>query len=201
MAACAAGADWRILGFLDDDPQRQGDEYLGLPVMGDSGWIGDHPEVRVVMGIGHPHPRRQAALRLSACGVRWATVVHPMAVVVPSATIGNGCVLFAGAVVSSDSKLGQLVQVSYHAVIHHDSSVGDYACVMGHAILGGSVSVGEGSFIGMSTSVRQGISIGAGTIVGCGSSVVEDLPSYCVAVGVPSRVIRQYTSSEEMPSI
>jgi len=51
-------------------------------------------------------------------------------------------------------------------------------------VLGNDVWVGTGAII------MDGVSIGDGAIVGAGAVVTRDLPPYCIAVGVPARVIR-----------
>jgi len=201
LAAREAGADWEPLGFLDDASEKHGAQVLGLPILGAAEWIADHQQVQVVMGNGHPRHRQSAAERIENLGGTWATVVHPGAFVSPSASIGEGCVIFAGAVVSGNSHLGRLVQVNFNAVVHHDDQVGDLATLMGNVALGGNVRLGEGTFVGMGAQVRQGISIGEWTLVGCGASVVRDLPAYCVAAGVPARPMRSYSTREEMPAI
>jgi len=201
LAAQDNGGGWELVGFLDDGPDKQGARVLGLPVLGTAEWIADHRQVQVVMGIGHPRWRRSAAARVEALGGRWATVVHPCAVVSPSAMIGEGCVIFAGVVLSSNSRLGRLVQANFNAVIHHDTEVGDLAALMANVALGGNVRVGEGTFVGMGSQVRQGVSVGEWSLVGCGASVVRDLPAYCVATGVPARPVRSYSTPQEMPPI
>jgi serine O-acetyltransferase len=40
------------------------------------------------------------------------------------------------------------------------------------------------------------IRIGAGTKIGAGSVVVTDLPTHCVAVGVPARIIKRDVAAE-----
>lgn len=199
LAAAAAGQDWELLGFVDDSPRLQGTQAMGLPVWGDGEWLSAHPEVQVALGIGHPRSRYQVAQRLSAQGATLATIIHPQALVVPSAQLGPGCVVFAGAVLSHNCRLGTAVQVSYGAVVHHDAQVGDFSCVMAHATLAGEVTVGTGCFVGIGVSTRQQVAIGDWVLVGVGAVVVKSLPAYCVAVGVPARPVRRYASPEEMP--
>ena len=38
---------------------------------------------------------------------------------------------------------------------------------------------------------EPGITIGKGAVIGAGAVVVSDIPDYCIAVGVPARVIKQ----------
>jgi acetyltransferase-like isoleucine patch superfamily enzyme len=58
------------------------------------------------------------------------------------------------------------------------------------------VRIGAGSWLGHGTVVLPGSDIGRNVAVGAGSVVTGPLPDYCVAVGNPARVIRQYVEGE-----
>jgi len=45
-------------------------------------------------------------------------------------------------------------------------------------------------WIGTKVTVCRGVVIGEGSVVGANAVVTHDLPAYCVAVGVPARVIK-----------
>ena len=63
------------------------------------------------------------------------------------------------------------------------------------------IVVGEGAHIGMRAIILPGVTIGKGAIIGAGSVVTKDVPDYCVAAGVPARVIRQIPEADaENPS-
>lgn len=51
------------------------------------------------------------------------------------------------------------------------------------------IVVGDSVFIGMGTLVLPGVHIGDRCIIGAGSVVTRDIPSNCVAAGVPCRVL------------
>jgi len=53
-----------------------------------------------------------------------------------------------------------------------------------HAIIGNDV------FIGANVTVLDGVKIADGAVIGAGAVVVEDVPPYAVAVGVPARVVK-----------
>lgn len=53
------------------------------------------------------------------------------------------------------------------------------------------VIIGEGSWLGENVCVI-GASIGKHCTIGANSVVTHDIPDYCVAVGSPARVIKQY---------
>ena len=43
----------------------------------------------------------------------------------------------------------------------------------------------------MNSIILKGVHIGKGTIIGAGSVVTKDIPEYCIAGGVPCKVIKQ----------
>ncbi len=52
------------------------------------------------------------------------------------------------------------------------------------------VAIGYGADIGMNASLLPGVRIGAHAIVGAGAVVVDDVPDYAIAAGVPARILR-----------
>ena len=52
------------------------------------------------------------------------------------------------------------------------------------------VTIGNDVFIGANVTVLDGVKIADGAIIGAGAVVVEDIPPYAVAVGVPAKVIK-----------
>jgi acetyltransferase-like isoleucine patch superfamily enzyme len=52
------------------------------------------------------------------------------------------------------------------------------------------IVVGEDCWLGMNAAVMPGITIGRGCVIGANAVVTHDLPPYCVAVGVPARVVK-----------
>ena len=59
-----------------------------------------------------------------------------------------------------------------------------------------AVSIGEGSWLGHGVVVLPGAKIGKHVAVGANSVVTGELPDYCVAVGSPARIIKQYSQKD-----
>ena len=53
------------------------------------------------------------------------------------------------------------------------------------------VRIGEGSWIGVNACIL-GASIGKHCVIGSNAVVTEDIPDYCVAVGMPAKIIKRY---------
>lgn len=60
-----------------------------------------------------------------------------------------------------------------------------------------SIQVGSNVWIGAGVQVMPGVTIGDNVVIGGGSVVTKDIPSDCVAVGNPCRVIRGITEEEK----
>lgn len=55
----------------------------------------------------------------------------------------------------------------------------------------GSVIIGNNVWIGDKATILSGVTLGDGVIVGANTVVTKDVPSYCVAVGNPVRIIKK----------
>jgi len=53
-----------------------------------------------------------------------------------------------------------------------------------------AIDIGNDVFIGMNVTILDGVKIGDGAIIGAGAVVVNDIPPYAIAVGVPARVTK-----------
>jgi len=183
VIATLRAAGQEVAGVLDDDASRHGTTVLGVPVAGP---VERATGGEAVVAIGDNAVRKRIAEALP--DVRWATAVHPSAVVHPSVTVGAGSVVFAGAVVQPEAHLGRHVIVNTGATIDHDSRLAEYVHIAPGANLAGDVQLDEGVFLGIGARVIPGVRVGAWTTVGAGGVVVGDLPGGVTAVGVPARV-------------
>lgn len=179
---------WRFLGFLDDGHPpvdrlvRRSARLLGP--------VSDLAEIDAayVVGIGDGGARRQVDV---LAGARQAAVlVHPLASIGADVEMGPGCVLAAGARVTTNVRLGRHVHLNVAAVVSHDCRIGDYATLSPGASVNGACILGEEVLLGTGVVVTPGREVGSGAWVGAGGVVVDDIPSRVVAVGVPARTRR-----------
>jgi sugar O-acyltransferase (sialic acid O-acetyltransferase NeuD family) len=181
---------WRFLGFLDDGVVRSAlVDARATTVLGRTDRLGDL-RCAYTLGVGHPGVRQQVDRTAEAAGGRVVTLIHPAANVGAANRIGPGCVLAAGATVTTNVTLGRSVHLNVGASVSHDCVVGDYAILAPGARLAGGVTLGAGVDVGIGAVVRPGMTIGEGAVVGAGAAVVANVEAGAVVAGVPARRLR-----------
>ncbi|MDX2009469.1 MAG: acetyltransferase [Myxococcaceae bacterium] len=174
-------------GFLDDGVPA-GTPVLSSVVLGGFDALARLPRGSwVALGIGANRVRERIAQRLVDAGFRLATVVHPSAVISPSATVGEGTVVMALAVVSAEARVGRGVILNTRSVTEHECVVDDFAHLSPGATLGGQARIGKRTHVGLNASVIHLGTVGDDVTVGAGACVVRPVDSNLTVVGVPAR--------------
>jgi sugar O-acyltransferase (sialic acid O-acetyltransferase NeuD family) len=187
-AAVAGGHE--VLGLLDDGVQGP---VCGFPVLGPLDAWRDLPEhARFFCGIGSTSSHRSRLALIERLGIpenRYGTIIHPTAVVSPSAVIGPGCGILAMSAVGCQAVLASHVEILQLCLVAHDCRLDTGAIVAGGANLAGGVHVGCCAYVGSSATVRNGLRLGAGSLLGMNATLTEDLPANAVYAGTPARPI------------
>jgi sugar O-acyltransferase (sialic acid O-acetyltransferase NeuD family) len=189
VAEAARFSDYHLLAFLDDDEERWGVMWDGLPVLGGRSFLASlDQDGLVALGVGDNAMRAEVAEEVLGLGRELATVVHPSAVVASGVALGPGTYVAPLAVVHTDAQVGRGCIVNSGAVVEHDCRLGDWVHVSPGAALGGGVHIGEGAHIALGAIVLPGLALGPWATLGAGAVMVHSMPDHATAVGVPARV-------------
>lgn len=145
----------------------------------------------VFVAMGDNQARLSRTIRLQEAGFNLPVIVHPAAIVSPSANLGPATFVGPGAVVNADTGLGRGVIINSGAIVEHDCRVGDGAHVAPGAVLGGHVEIGREALIGLGSRIAPRIKVGERGIVGAGAVVIRDVAPETVVAGVPARAIQE----------
>lgn len=176
-----AAGGYTLIGVIDEGLEP-GDMVLDSPVLGGDGALaglqaaGCRQSINAVGGIGAMSSRINVFERLQKAGFNFPTLVHPSAVIEPSAKLAAGVQIFPHTYVGSDAKLGFGCIVNTGAIVSHDCELADYVNLAPGAILAGAVKIGEGSLIGMGVTINLNVCVGVAARVGNGATVKEDVP-------------------------
>lgn len=186
-------ATWEVVGLLDDDPRAQGALVHGVEVVGPSAAVHDHPDALVCLCVASPERplgRLRLGERLALPAARYATLVHPAAVVGLSCSVGPGSIVHAGAVLTADVRIGAHAVIMPAVVLTHDDVVADGVTFGAGARVAGGVTIADAAYIGSGALLREQIVVGSGSVVGMGAVVTQSVPSGEVWAGVPARRLR-----------
>lgn len=185
--------EFDLIGLIDSDPSRIGDQVLGVSVLGGDDQLESlyHDGVRHAFigfaSLSKTENNKRIFERVRKVGFDIVKAVHPSAVVASDVKIGQGTRIFGGAVINPGTTLGEDVVVSTGASVDHDCVIGDHSQIAPGARLAGAVTVGEGSIVGIGAAVIQEINIGDYSFVAAGAAVVQDVPSRTRVAGIPAR--------------
>ena len=182
---------FELAGHLSPEPDQSGclGRYLGTDDLWEE-FIAQ--EARFAIGLGFVDAagaKRRAGIlaRLTAMGAELVTVVHPAAIVSPSARLDAGCFIAAGAIVGTHSHIGRGGIVNSGAVVDHDVEIGENCHVATGARLAGEVVLERDVLIGAGATCRQGVQIGEGAVVGIGAVVIRPVAEGQTVFGTPAR--------------
>ncbi|MBU1228838.1 MAG: acetyltransferase [Proteobacteria bacterium] len=185
----AKGREMELVGFLDDDEALQGTRVLGLPVLGRLADLPAQPHDCVILGIGDNASRARLFAELTQAGKRFATGIHPTAILAPDVVVSPGAVLCAGTVVNTGGRILENAILNTCASLDHHSVLERHCHVGPGAHLAGNVCVGEGALVGIGACAVPGVKIGAWSVVGAGSAVTRDVAQRATVGGVPAKAL------------
>lgn len=180
---------WDLIGFIDDDAQKQGGETGGYPVIGTCDYFTESQEqCWAICAIGAPKVRRQVVERLSCfSNLKFATLIDPNVLVSERVQIGEGSIICAGSVLTVDIRLGRHSIINLNCTVGHDVAFGDYLTAYPSVNISGGVSGRDCVEIGTGVQIRQGLKLCSNVTLGAGAVVVRDITQPGTYVGVPAR--------------
>lgn len=175
-------SEWNLLGFTEKGEMT---EFQGYPVLGTDDVIENYKDVYVVCALANTAVRERIIDTLPG-NAHVATLIDPNAIIHRTAQIGEGSMVFAGAMVGIEAKVGKQCVVLYNAAVNHDVEVGDYTTVYPNATISGRCHVGKYCEIGTGASIIQHVSICDNAKIGVGAAVFTSIKNPGTTVGNPA---------------
>ncbi|MBX0319600.1 acetyltransferase [Shouchella clausii] len=185
-------SDVRIVAILDD-------KYISMtnnglirgPIKILKEVLTIYPSSSIVIAIGDNEIRRKICLDLEGTyDLKYATLIHPSVILGSNVKIQEGTVIMPNVVINANVSIGKHVILNTGTVVEHDAEINDFVHLSPSVSIAGSGKVAKGVHMGIGSVMLPGMKIGAWSKIGAGGVVINNLPSYCTAVGVPAKVIK-----------
>jgi sugar O-acyltransferase (sialic acid O-acetyltransferase NeuD family) len=183
---------YRVVCFIDDKSVGQDRMMNGIPVLGLEDCRTKFPDARVLAGVGKPATRELLMDRTAQLGLKTLSLIHPRVERSALVEIGEGTVICAGSILTTNIKLGRHVQVNLGCTIGHDVDIGDFATLSPGVHVSGWVRLGKRVFVGTGAVIVNGteenpLKIGDDAVVGAAACVTRSVAAGLTVVGVPAR--------------
>lgn len=190
-AAAFSSIPWDPVGFLVDTKYVNGNPVHGLPLLDPATWLPANPDVDIVIAVGAPATRRRIAQSIASFyDNKFATLIHPRAWIGAEVQLGEGTIICAGCLITTDIRIGNHVHVNIGATVGHDAQLCDFTTLNPSVNVSGNVTLSEGAEIGTGSIIIPNAHIGNWCIVGAGSVITKPAPANATLVGAPAKVIK-----------
>ena len=145
---------------------------------------------KVLVAIGDPHKRQAVVSRLPE-NTEFFTFVH-RSVIMPDddIVIGEGSIICAGAILTTNIKIGKHAQLNLQTTIGHDCEIGDFFTTAPHVAISGNCKIGDRVYFGTNSCVKEKISICDDVTIGLNAGVVKNIADPGTYIGTPCHKIK-----------
>ncbi len=183
----AAGTLPALAGYIDDMvPELPGYDLPRLATLQD---YTPAPGDLFLVALGAPAQKRRVVELLQARGARFATLRHPTATVVRTASIGEGVILCPNTNAMPDCRIERFVTLLNFSGIGHDSVCGEFSTLSSLVDVTGHVRVGRDVMIGSGARLLPKVTVGDGATIGAGAVVVRSVKPNTTVFAPPAKLL------------
>lgn len=186
VQAVRHGTPWNIKGFLDSRPAILDGYDYRAPILAAPDQYVPQPDDLFLCAVGDPEAKRHYSVLIDQRGGKFATLIHPTALVGLHIEIGAGSIICPFTQLSCDIRVGRHVTFGTHSSAAHDTVIGDFCQISGACQINGRASLDEGVFLGSHATILPEAQVGAWSHVGAHSVVLKRVAPYEKVFGVPA---------------
>lgn len=181
--------DFEIIGFLDDDPQKQQSKIAGYEVLGGMDTLAHYSgkNIALVLGIAFPKIKLKIVEQCTPFDFEFPNLISKQAWISEAVTLGKGCIIYPGVSINYGTQIADFVVMNMNCAIGHDSAIGDFVAMAPGVNLGGHTQLKKGVDMGIGSCTIQNVEIGDYTVVGGQSMIIHSVPPNSKVMGVPGK--------------
>jgi sugar O-acyltransferase (sialic acid O-acetyltransferase NeuD family) len=164
------------IAYIDDQDRSDRSSKLGIANRGKIvGYVPRECEWLIVT-VGDPGSRARLWESMRETTGRFASFIHPSAIVSPTAKIGDGVVVGPMAMINAGAIVGDNVLVNCYASVSHGAVVGDHSVLSPYVSVLGDARIGRECLLGSKASVFPRVAVGDRCIIDAHSYAKMDVP-------------------------
>jgi len=169
---------WNILGFLDDNIELIGKNVYHFPVLGTISQSEEYKDAFFASSIGDAYRTNLRMIvreKVPFANERFASLIHPTAIISESAIIEPGAVIYGNVTLSGMVHVGHDVFLCGNTFLGHECVIGKHTLLSVGNYLASDVHVGNCCYLGVGVIVRHQITIGDNCLIGMGTKIVKPI--------------------------
>ena len=182
----AVKPEWDIIGFIDDNLNALDGCRCDYHIIGSIKEWQPKEDEYFACAIAIPNVKYEVVNSLLQKGAKFATLIHPTALVNKYAEMGEGVVITPRSNINADTKIGDYVSILGSGV-GHDATVGAYSTLSGRCSINGHVKIGEKVYVACGVSIAPSKKIGDNSYIGIGSVVINNVKAGTRVFGNPAK--------------
>lgn len=190
LVASITGEMHRVY-FVETTPATN--EVNGYPVIYEDEFLAMTDRKRYFnIAISDSRIREKLANTCMAKDIVPMSIQSPHAIIYDRNEIGEGAILCAHTLITSNAKIGRFFHANIYSYVAHDCMIGDFVTFAPNVHCNGHVHIHDHAYIGTGAILRNGTAtkpliIGEGAVVGMGAIVTKNVAPYTTVVGNPAR--------------
>lgn len=173
--------DFSMKCFVDDKYYKKNtDNILPLSEF-------DATKYQALIAVGDPRGRFDLVQRLPK-DTKYFTFIHSSAILLGNdIEIGEGSIICAGAILTTNIKIGKHAHINIQSTIGHDCTIGDYFTTAPGVNISGNCKIYDMVYVGTNAAIKQELTIHSGATIGLNAGVVKHIEESGIYTGVPAK--------------
>src|SRR5919197_3209171 len=169
----------QVAAFTVDAKYRQGDAFVGLPIVDFEEVAQRYPpaDYKMFVALSYARVNKARAEKYYAAkslGYELVTYISSRCSFLTDYPVGDNCFILEDNTIQPFVRIGNDVTLWSGNHIGHDSIIDDHCFIASHIVVSGYVHVHPYCFIGVNATLRNSITIAPETVVGAGAVIMKD---------------------------
>lgn len=183
---------FEIEGFLDDNLDKKDTLVNQIPVLGTVDQLERYCHIKqLIIAIANPQVKKRIAKAAAEVGFQFPNLIHPSVVIGSNLTLGQGNIICAGSILSTEACLHDFITINPQCGIGHESTLKSYSTMYWGVHIGGNTIIHEECELGTHSCVLQGLNITNNVILGAGAVAVKSIEASGTYVGIPAKKVER----------